>query len=297
MTIRSRSTLLPIHRIIPALALFALALCPALALESGPYSMEILVDGVPLTEHAARGATYVEALEGREYSVRLTNRTSRRIAVALSVDGLNSIDAKTTAAREASKWILAPHQSITIDGWQTGPSTARRFFFTTEERSYGAWLGKTKNLGVVAAVVFRERRPEPRPIIRPGLSGRGSFDSAREREEAARPPAPEADAAARKNERSKASPVESRRRAEPRLSDELAATGIGRELDHHVRRIRFDAEAHPDAVLSVRYEYHDALVRLGVVPHRHGRLDSSMSRRERARGFEDAGFAPDPFRR
>ena len=54
--------------------------------------------------------------------------------IALSVDGLNSIDAKTTSAREASKWILGPYESITIDGWQTSSSTARRFFFATEKR-------------------------------------------------------------------------------------------------------------------------------------------------------------------
>ena len=72
------------------------------AWEPGPYQMEILVDGVPLQKLHGR-TTYVEALEGREYSVRLSNRTGSRIAVALSVDGLNSIDAKSTSARGASK--------------------------------------------------------------------------------------------------------------------------------------------------------------------------------------------------
>ena len=147
-----------------ALALGALIVAtvalPVAAIERGSYSLEILVDGIPLTEYAARGKTYIEAREDREYSIRVTNDTGRRIAVALSVDGLNTIDAKTTSARRASKWILSPYQTITLDGWQTSESTARRFFFTTEKDSYGAWLGRTSNLGVISAAVFREQLPE-----------------------------------------------------------------------------------------------------------------------------------------
>ena len=37
---------------------------------------------------------------------------------------------------------------------------ARRFEFTSQEQSYGAWLGKTANLGIITAVFFRERMPE-----------------------------------------------------------------------------------------------------------------------------------------
>ncbi|MDH3285207.1 MAG: hypothetical protein OEQ13_10735, partial [Acidobacteriota bacterium] len=163
--------------------------------------------------------------------------------------------------------------------------------------SYGAWLGKTKNLGVVSAAVFRERISRPRPIVRPRREMKSPSAGAGEREGAALPAAPERDAAGRGEDRSEAASAEARRRADPQLSDELAATGIGRELDHHVRKIRFEAETHPAAVMSVRYEYHDALVRLGVLPRDHATWADPLSRRERARGFEDTGFAPDPFRR
>ncbi len=244
--------------------LFAL---PGHALDKqGAYSMEILVDGRPLREHPARDKTYVEALEGREYSVRLSNRTGRRVAVALAVDGLNSIDAKTTSARDASKWILGPHQTIVLDGWQTDSSTARRFFFTTEKDSYGAWLGRTSNLGIVSAAFFREKQ-RARPIVSKRREGRAEpVPSVPLREPA------ESDGAA--------------------LSDDHAATGIGREVDHRVRRVRFEAEPHPAAVLDLRYEYRDALVRLGVLPQ----VEEPLARREGSRGFTDTGFAPDPYR-
>lgn len=248
---------------------------PAVAFESASYGMEVLVDGVPLAEYAARGTTYVEALAGLEYSVRLTNRTARRIAVALSVDGLNTIDAKATSPAAAAKWILAPYESVTLDGWQTGAGTARRFFFTTEEESYGAWLGKTRNLGIVSAAVFRERRPEP-VAIRPFEGGRLPSSESAGAEKSAR-----SDAAAPGSPR-------------PQHEEDYAATGIGRELDHRVRRVIFEAETSPAAVLELRYEYRDALVRLGVLPQRCPDRDDPLARRERARGFEGFDFAPSP---
>ena len=110
---------------------------------SSAYSMDVLVDGNPLAVHTAGETTYVEALKGREYAVRLTNRTGERVAVALAVDGLNSIDARHTTSRDARKWILAPWETVTLSGWQTGSGTARRFVFTSEPKSYGAWLGRT----------------------------------------------------------------------------------------------------------------------------------------------------------
>jgi hypothetical protein len=239
------------------LLMLALA-APASAVQKGRYSIDILVNGRPLEEYAARGTTYIEALEGREYSIRLRNHTGRRIAVALAVDGLNTIDAKATTASDASKWIIGPYGTITIEGWQTGPDTARRFFFTTEENSYGAWLGKTRNLGVITAAVFREKRPPAERVWR--------------------------------EERKKAAPSRCAEGESLGLSDDMAATGIGRETGHSVRRIEFEAERNPAAVMRIRYEYHDALVRLGV-------LDDALARRERARGFEDMEFAPDPYGR
>ncbi len=286
---------------------------PAHAINRSDYSMEVLVDGRPLPEYASRGTSYVEAIAGREYSVRLTNRTSERIAVALSVDGLNSIDARTTSARDTRKWILDPWQTITLDGWQTSSATARRFFFTTEQESYGAWLGKTKNLGIVSAAFFREKRPRPVALGDRWIEDRGSF-SRQDKEGSAEPAparpadeppagAPEAKLQSPRDADAKSgalpgpgSHTESSSIPNRRLSDELAATGIGREIDNPVTQVRFDPEDSPAASLELRYEYHDALVRLGVLPQPRPATEDSLARRERARGFDEPQFAPDPFR-
>jgi hypothetical protein len=241
---------------------------------SGDFQMEILVDGVPLREYRARGTTYVEARPNAEYSIRLHNRSARRVAVALAVDGLNSIDARSGSARRASKWVLDPFQSITIDGWQTSDRDARRFFFTTEDNSYGAWLDKTANLGVIEAVVFRERRMPHE-----------NADSKVRREAAPR------GAAGAPGARSEA--ADEREGSAKRPADELAATGIGRRVDHPVRRVHLDLEPRPTATVGVRYEYRDQLVALGVLPL--SSLSDDLDRREQARGFTDSGYCPDPY--
>ena len=246
------------------------------AVEDTALSMEILVNGQPLHEFAARGSHYVEAVKHAEYALRLTNRTGRRMAVALAVDGLNTIDAKTGSASNASKWVLDPWQTITIEGWQIGPDAARKFFFTSEDKSYGAWLGKTSNLGIVEAVAYREFAPPP-PTRRPYLE-QGKKDSARMRSGESSAPQSAGKAAP--------APAET-------LDDDLAATGIGRKIDNRVTRVQMQLESSPAAHLRLRYEYRQQLVHLGVLPSADE--EQALARRERALSFDDFDFAPDPW--
>ena len=244
---------------------------------SSAYSMEVLVDGAPLAVYGARGTTYVEALKGREYAIRLTNRTGERVAVALAVDGLNSIDAKHTSSREARKWILAPWETVTLSGWQTSSGTARRFVFTSEAKSYGSWLGQTSDLGVISAAFFREARRADELSMAPAPS-LDKLDSKR---------------SADNGVDGGVAGGQARGELKSAPKEELAATGIGREIEHVVRQVDFDEEDSPAQILSVRYEYRDALVRLGIIPAGN----DALARRERARGFIEPGFAPDPYGR
>src|SRR5215468_4340360 len=130
------------------------------------YSADVLVDGSPVPEYASRGRVYIEAVKGREFTIRLTNPTSGRVAVALSVDGRNVVDARRTSERDAAKWVLDPGQTIEIPGWQISGQTARKFFFTETSRSYAKWLGDTANVGTIEAVFFREKPREPKPMMK-----------------------------------------------------------------------------------------------------------------------------------
>ena len=75
----------------------------------------------------------------------------------------------------------------------------------------------------------------------------------------------------------------------------VGGTGIGRETSHPVVEVEFDAEDAPCVELRVRYEYRDALARLGVLRTPRP-VDDPLARREHARGFQEPGFAPDPYR-
>ena len=263
------------------------------------FEVELLVDGRPLEEYEGRGKTYVEARAGAEYEVRVRNPLPYRVAVALSVDGLNSIDAQHTTAWNASKWVIEPYGTITVSGWQMSSERARRFYFTSERDSYGAKLGQTANLGNISAVFFRERQPRP-VVIAPGprpypidkedrrrseepnVDGADSNverDSSVERSESA--PSAQGSASVRKGQ------------VAPQRDDEYAATGIGRSVHNDVRWVNMDLDSRPAAEIVIRYEYYDALVRLGILPRRYERPDP-LRRREGARGFEDRRFSPEP---
>jgi len=256
-------------------AVVALAANPRAEMSASPTrhpggDLNILVDGAAQRLYAHDGRWYVEALNGREYALQLRNPYSVRVAVALSVDGLNTIDAGRTTAVDARKWVLGPHETVTISGWQTSRTAARRFEFTTEARSYGQALGQTANLGVITAAFFKERAATITPY-----SSKDSPASA---------PAPRS-----------AAPAEQKRadaagREEAQADDEYAATGMGRRTDHVVRQVWLDLEDTPAHTVAIRYEFRAQLVRLGILPP--GPTPDPLQRRERAHGFEP-GFSPD----
>jgi hypothetical protein len=250
---------------------------------TGGFTVQVLIDGRAVPEYPARGTRYIEAVKGAEYAIRLRNPLGVRVAVALSVDGLNTIDASRSSAAHARKWVLGPYETVVISGWQTSSSQARRFYFTSEEQSYAQWLGKTSDLGVISAVFFRERVAEVVPLTSarpvPQESGRAA-DRAK-----GVPAAPSAAGAA------SAPSAESSRNQSVAKQEDYAATGIGRHTEHRVEQVYLDLEPRPVASIDLRYEYRPQLVRLGVLPPWPER--DRLTRRERASGFEK-GYCPDP---
>ena len=270
------------HRF-PRLCLIAVALVASVTVQMSaetrrrhvPGNVEILVNGVAQPRFEHNGRLYVEALKGREYAIRLRNPFPVRVAVALSVDGLNTIDARETSAASARKWVLGPYQIVTISGWQTSQREARRFEFTTEERSYGQALGKTANLGVISAVFFKERVVE---------RSRDTSEYGDARAGARQAPASPNPQAAPAQEQSAAA-------GKSRSDEDYAATGMGRRTDHVVTRVWLDLEDRPAQSVDIRYEFRPQLVRLGILPRTYA--NDPLDRREGARGFDDT-FAPVP---
>ncbi len=250
------------------------------------FELDVVAGGARLEELAARGRIYVEAVEGEEYELRVRNPLPVRVAVALSVDGLNTIDARRSSSWDASKWVLEPYQTIRVTGWQMSTQRARKFYFTTERDSYAARMGRTSDLGLITAVFYREATPAPQPVTPPRPYPMPEPRSEKRRGDAQG----EADASGEMS-RSRRGGSASAMNA-PR-DDDYAATGIGRPVENHVRWVNMNLERRPAAEVTIRYEYHAALVRLGVLPRPH-RDENALRRRERARGFEDPRFCPEP---
>jgi len=250
------------YRILAILAILGLTSTFAFAAGTSGFAVDVLVNQAPRAEYFQGGTVYIEAVRGASYSLRLTNPTPYRVAVALSVDGLNTIDAKHTDAWSASKWVLEPYESTVISGWQVSDRAARNFFFTGEKHSYGAALGQTENLGVIEAVYFRERRQDAevwRPFYREERANKDSAPGS----ESAGSAAPSA-----KAERQQS-------------ADDFAATGMGQKARHEVETVNIDLERKPIASVRVRYEFRTQLVKMGILP----REISPLERRERASGF------------
>src|SRR5690242_13944884 len=73
--------------------------------ERGGFRVDVIVNGRSLPFDRFGDRRVVSAIQGAEYEVRITNPLPVRVAVALSVDGLNTIDARQTGAWDASKWL------------------------------------------------------------------------------------------------------------------------------------------------------------------------------------------------
>lgn len=238
------------------------------------FSISVLVDGVPAPEYAGRGRIYIEALKGKEFVIRLSNPTSERVAVALSVDGRNVVDAKRTSSLDAAKWVLGPGQTADIPGWQVSGSTSRKFYFTETSKSYAKWLGDTSNVGTIEAVFYREKRRAPVHAWKDEPAQRKRAES----------PAPSAAGPSDEAGASRDSAVSKVQEAE-----RFAATGIGDKTDFPVEWVAFQEDPTPAARIALRYEFRPELIRLGLLSR-----ENDLYARDRARGFEH-DYAPDPY--
>jgi len=229
--------------------------------------------GRRITEQRANGRPTLYVRDGDEYSVVLRNPLPVRVGVALSIDGLNSIDGERTKAGDASKWIIEPNSSLTIRGWQTGSSKLRRFVFTHSDDSYADWKEKrdrtdyTRNLGVIGVAWFWSSQ-ELDYVLNPPQP----FVTSRDQDYSLRREAESAGAAA------KSAPAPA---CESMRSDDRAGTGMGSNERNDVERVDFEFDTgmySSGDVLAIYYEF--ARQRPSPKPF----MD---------KGDDEDGFAPD----
>jgi len=187
---------------------------------------------------------YLEAERGRNYGIRVHNHSGGRIGLVIAVDGRNIISGEKSRLRPSEPmYVLGAHGQATYQGWRTSDSRVQRFFFTDVENSYAEAWGDRSAMGVIAVAAFREV-PQVHPRRQ---SGRQS-----ERQKMA----PKA-----------AAPAESRSGNSTQSADAASAPGTGFGDSHHSRsvRVHFKPQRHAFMKQFLKYEWHDSLVRLGII--------------------------------
>ena len=109
------------------------------------------------TEKWARdGVWYVEGIQGKRFLMNIMNRTSARVEVVVSVDGLDVSDGEEASIMKRGL-VIGPWSSFTFEGFRTSESNVATFRFIEPGGSYAGLTGNLKNVGVIGIAVFKEK--------------------------------------------------------------------------------------------------------------------------------------------
>ena len=223
---------------------------------SGDVTVEIVTDDgrvLPFysLQHSAGHSfrAYLEAVRGKNYGIRIHNRTGRRVGLVIAVDGRNIISGrKSNLTSSEQMYILGPYKRGHFEGWRTSTDKVHRFYFTEAGDSYaGAW-GDYSAMGVIAVAVYPEKTwYRPFSLEQKQMKpGRGRTAKA---EEAA--PAPAQSAGVLED------------------SSSRPGTGFGNELHSHARRVHFDPVTVASSRYFYKYEWHETLCNKGIIDCGH----------------------------
>ena len=139
---------------------------------SSTVDLSIQVAGKPLHIYKDHEAdSFVEGRKGSEYIIHAKNKSSSRVLVILSVDGLSIMDGKP-ASTSSHGYILGPWAVISIPGWSLDDQTVAKFKFGDKEKSYAA-LGEaqdTSNSGTIGMLVYSEKTKQVPYTLQPYLN-------------------------------------------------------------------------------------------------------------------------------
>jgi hypothetical protein len=245
-----------------------LAQLPACATEVAgrrpPVTMSIIdrETGQALTEYRKDGRAYVAGRPAARYALRVSNGSSGRVLVVLSVDGVNVISGETAAVGQTG-YVLDPGQTHDITGWRKSDTAIAAFVFAALADAYAVRTGRPDHVGVIGMAVFLEK---PAPAPAPAVADMAARAEAVKSESAPRGAAP------------------AMRMAE---SDRLGTAHGPREWSVS-RRTSFERlSPNPQAVVEIAYDSHANLVLAGVIPR--------PTAQARAFPLDDArGYVPDP---
>ncbi len=184
---------------------------------------------------------YMEAIRGDRYSIEVTNRSGRRIAVVIAVDGRNIISGAKSHLRNSERmYIIEPYSSNTFNGWRTSMERTNRFYFTEQSDSYAERVfADASAMGTIAVGVYREKQCDVTPVLPYRDDYRSGSKSARNR----------AHSEKHKGE----------------SADSEAGTGFGETTYSPAREVPFEAERTMAGRVVLKYEWRRELCRKGIV--------------------------------
>jgi len=107
------------------------------------------------------GRRLVAGSQDSTYSIRIKNRSRCPLEVVASVDGLDVMDG-ATASYGKRGYVIAPGESMDIDGFRTSHRSVAAFKFSSVANSYANLRhGDTRNVGVIGLAVFTEKGVNP----------------------------------------------------------------------------------------------------------------------------------------
>ncbi len=123
---------------------------------SGEFGIEVIANGIPRNAAPDGGLAFVELVKDDKCEIRLINDADYEVAVQLTLDG---VDCFWFTKSRSGLWLVPPHKSITVKGWQLNEKRAREFMIVPFEQSVAAQLGPAGKFGVIAAS-FRRAYPK-----------------------------------------------------------------------------------------------------------------------------------------
>jgi len=120
------------------------------------FDLQVIVNEKPVRIYSHEGDSYIEGRKGSSFELEFHNKTSQKVLVVPSVDGLSPLDGKAAGA-DSPGMIAKPFSKIRIPGWMIDLQNTSRFEFQDKQKSYARSVtGSTSNVGVIGVLVFAE---------------------------------------------------------------------------------------------------------------------------------------------
>ena len=109
------------------------------------------------------GRRLVSGSHDSTYAIRIKNRSRSALEVVASVDGLDVMDG-APASYSKRGYVIAPGETLDIDGFRTSHRSVAAFKFSSVADSYANLRhGDTRNVGVIGLAVFTQKGINPWP--------------------------------------------------------------------------------------------------------------------------------------